>query len=47
MSGTDPAAASAPPGAANLPGSASGVFVGRAGELERLQELLATRVRPL
>ncbi|WP_406271114.1 FxSxx-COOH system tetratricopeptide repeat protein [Streptomyces sp. NBC_00191] len=31
----------APPGAANLPGSASGVFVGRAGELERLRELLA------
>ncbi|MFC4611958.1 NB-ARC domain-containing protein [Streptomyces maoxianensis] len=32
---------SAPPGAGNLPGSASGVFVGRGGELERLRELLA------
>ncbi|MGW1489963.1 tetratricopeptide repeat protein [Streptomyces sp. NPDC002402] len=31
----------APPGSANLPGSASGVFVGRGGELERLRELLA------
>ncbi|MFI6437039.1 tetratricopeptide repeat protein, partial [Streptomyces sp. NPDC050759] len=32
---------SAPPGAANLPGSASGVFVGRDQELKRLRELLA------
>nr|WP_241267624.1 tetratricopeptide repeat protein [Streptomyces scabichelini] len=32
---------SAPPGAANLPGSASGVFVGRDQELERLRGLLA------
>ncbi|MFJ8026730.1 tetratricopeptide repeat protein, partial [Streptomyces sp. NPDC096311] len=32
---------SAPPGAANLPGSASGVFVGRDQELKRLRGLLA------
>nr|WP_239157849.1 tetratricopeptide repeat protein [Streptomyces sp. SID13726] len=32
---------SAPPGAANLPWSASGVFVGREQELRRLRELLA------
>ncbi|MFD9330010.1 tetratricopeptide repeat protein, partial [Streptomyces sp. NPDC060065] len=31
----------APPGAANLPGSASGVFVGREDELARLRRLLA------
>ncbi|MFF0227963.1 tetratricopeptide repeat protein [Streptomyces sp. NPDC004629] len=31
----------APPGAANLPGSASGMFVGRGRELARLRELLA------
>ncbi|MFJ8789059.1 tetratricopeptide repeat protein [Streptomyces sp. NPDC102462] len=31
----------APPGAANLPGSASGVFMGRGRELARLRELLA------
>ncbi|MFE7775759.1 tetratricopeptide repeat protein [Streptomyces sp. NPDC057445] len=31
---------SAPPGAGNLPGSASGVFVGRESELERLREML-------
>jgi tetratricopeptide (TPR) repeat protein len=32
---------SAPPGATNLPGSASGVFYGREQELTRLRELLA------
>ncbi|MFF7866178.1 tetratricopeptide repeat protein, partial [Streptomyces qaidamensis] len=31
----------APPGAGNLPGSASGVFVGRQGELAELRQLLA------
>ncbi|MFJ3310884.1 FxSxx-COOH system tetratricopeptide repeat protein, partial [Streptomyces sp. NPDC086549] len=31
----------APPGAGNLPGSASGVFVGRKGELAELRRLLA------
>ncbi|MFF8031297.1 tetratricopeptide repeat protein [Streptomyces sp. NPDC016626] len=31
----------APPGAGNLPGSASGVFVGREGELAELRRLLA------
>ncbi|MEV5415133.1 tetratricopeptide repeat protein [Streptomyces albogriseolus] len=32
----------APPGAGNLPGSTSGVFVGRQGELAELRRLLAT-----
>ncbi|MFC7639144.1 hypothetical protein ACFQWA_25365 [Streptomyces thermogriseus] len=36
----------APPGAVNLPGSASGVFVGRQDELAKLRRMLTDQGRP-